>query len=64
MTNIEKALKDIGMSRRQLARLTGMSEVTVGRYVNGRRKPSAYVLWRISQVLKVPMEDLLGHDEE
>ena len=61
-TNIAQALSDIGMTQRELARLTGLSEVTVSRYVQGVRYPTAYSLWKISQVLKVPMEDLVKHE--
>lgn len=61
-TNIAQALSDIGMTQRELARQTGLSEVTVSRYVHGVRRPTAYSLWRISQVLKVPMEDLVEHE--
>ena len=61
-TNIAQALSDIGMTQKELARLTGLSEVTVSRYVQGVRHPTAYSLWKISQVLKVPMEDLVEHE--
>ena len=59
----------MGMSQKRLAEQTGLSEVTLSRYMKGIRQPTAYSLYRISLALKVPVESLMdgvedGNDEK
>lgn len=67
--NIKNALNDMGLTQKELAKNTGLSEVTLSRYMNGIRQPTAYSLYRIALALKVPVESLMdgiedGNDEK
>lgn len=57
--NIKNALNDMGLTQKELAKNTGLSEVTLSRYMNGIRQPTAYSLYRIALALKVPVESLM-----
>lgn len=56
---ITNALNRIGISQRQLAGAIGMTEVTISRYVKGKRIPSAEILGRIADVLGVTTDYLI-----
>lgn len=64
--NIKNALNDMGLTQKELAKNTGLSEVTLSRYMQGVRQPTAYSLYRISMFLGVPLESLMDgvEDEE
>ncbi len=57
--NIKHELVNKDMSQRELARAVGLTDTTMGRYINGQRQPSAYALLRIANVLGVTMEKLM-----
>ena len=46
------------MTNRELARLVGISEQQVGKYVNKRDDPSLYRLHQIADALGVHVKDL------
>ena len=56
---ITNALNRCGVSQRQLADATGMTEVTISRYVKGKRIPSAETLGRIADVIGVTTDYLI-----
>lgn len=56
---ITNALNRTGISQRQLADATGMTEVSISRYVKGKRIPSAEILGRIADVLGVTTDYLI-----
>ena len=56
---IINALNRSGVSQRQLADATGMTEVSISRYVKGKRMPSAEILGRIADVLGVTTDYLI-----
>jgi transcriptional regulator with XRE-family HTH domain len=56
---IINALNRTGISQRQLADATGMTEVSISRYVKGKRIPSAEILGRIADVLGVTTDYLI-----
>ena len=56
---IVNALNRCGVSQRQLADATGMTEVTISRYVKGKRIPSAEILGRIADALGVTTDYLI-----
>jgi len=57
--NIRKRLIDAEMTQHELAEKVGLTDVTVSRYLNGQRQPTAYALYRISKALRVSMEYLM-----
>lgn len=60
---LRKILEDKNMTQRELARLAGVTEVTVSRYLNGERKPRVEIVNKIADVLNVPTDYLLGRSE-
>ena len=59
MTRMEWERKQMILSRRQLADLTGLSVSCVYRYEKGLRAPSLKQAMQISKVLHIPVESLL-----
>ena len=57
------ALGDTGVSQRELARLTGITEVTLSRYVNGNRIPKATTLKKIADALGVGLDYFFTEEE-
>lgn len=62
--NIEKLLNERNMTNRELANRTGVTEVTIGRYVKGTREPNASALKSIAEVLGVSTDYLLGNSTD
>lgn len=63
--NIYSRMKQQDITQRELASRVGLTEVTMSRYINGLRQPTAYALYRISRALGCKMEDLMrGVDDE
>ena len=58
---IRKARKG-NMTQAELAKLIGVHEITVRRWELGERTPNIKDLQRISEVLNVPLEDLIVND--
>lgn len=56
---IRERLLDIGMDQRELARLAGMTEVSISRYISGKRIPNARSLLTLCAVLNVSADYLL-----
>lgn len=61
---IINAMNRTGISQRQLADATGMTEATISRYVKGKRIPSAEALGRIADVLGVTTDYLIAGKTE
>lgn len=59
---IAKVRKERGMTQDELARLTGISRVSISRYENGVNEPSMGNIRKISRVLKAPVDYLIGGD--
>ena len=57
---LEALLQEKSLSQRELSKLCGVSEVTVSRYVHGDRSPTSEILAKISDVLDVSSDYLLG----
>lgn len=63
--NIKALLEERGMSQRELAEMIGVTNVTMSRWINGQRQPTAYALLRISRVFGKSVEELMeGVDSE
>ena len=55
-----------GVSQKQLALNTGLTEAAISRYISGQREPKAVAIINIVRALDVRADDLLGikHDEQ
>lgn len=53
-------LEKRNMSQRELAKLIGITEVTMSRYINGERIPNITILTMICKVLNISADWLLG----
>lgn len=52
-----------GMTQRGLAEKVGVSEPWMSSVVNGRRKPSLYLVMRISEELGISQEEVMENEE-
>lgn len=50
-----------GMSQKQLAEASGLTEAAISRYIAGTRKPKSISLSAIAKALDVTMDELLGN---
>ena len=53
-----KKMREVGVERWRLSQLTGISEVSISRYMNGKATPSAFNLERIAIALKCSSSEL------
>lgn len=60
--NIEKRMKEIGMSRKTLAEKIGVSQNSVSGYIRGIQSPRFDSLYNISVALGVSIIELVGGD--
>jgi transcriptional regulator with XRE-family HTH domain len=51
--------RELGLRSADVAQLTGTTEATVSRWVNGRSRPALRNLRRLSDVLKVPYDSII-----
>jgi putative transcriptional regulator len=59
MNRIKEVLKDKGISQTWLAKQMGKSYNTVNEYSRNVRQPSLEDLYKIAEILKVEVKDLL-----
>lgn len=57
---ITKARRYLGMNQKELCEKVQINEATLSRYENGIREPKACVLSKLSEVLEVSTDYLLG----
>ena len=57
---IAKRLNEVGMSQRELADLTGITEVSMSRYIRGERIPNGTIVAKIATALHTTSDELLG----
>lgn len=57
---ILKLLNDKNLTQKELAKIVGTTEVSIGRYINDKREPSATMLASIASALNVSTDFLLG----
>ena len=57
---IKMLLNERNMSRKELAERTGVTEVAIGRYINGEREPRAVTVSAMAVALGVSLDDLIG----
>lgn len=61
--NIQRALHDKGISQREFAKMVGITEVSLSRYINSTRIPKATTLVRMADALGVTAEQLLAEED-
>ena len=59
--NLASILEEERMSQRELARLTGLNESTISRYINKLQMPTARAIINISFALEWQFEDMLNY---
>lgn len=59
MNRIKEVLESKGIMQKWLAEQLGKSYNMVNSYVQNRRQPSIYVLYKIAEILDVDVKDLL-----
>ena len=50
-------MRNRGINRLQLSEMTGISKMTIGRYINGTRIPSGYLMRKFARALNCSMDD-------
>lgn len=61
---LQKILEEKDMTQRELAKLVGVTEVTISRYLNGERKPRIEIINKIADVLNTPTDYLFGRIDD
>lgn len=61
---IAELLRERDMTQRELAKRTGVTEVSMSRYINGERIPKAMYLSNIAKVLGTTQDYLLGNESK
>ena len=59
--NLASILEEERMSQRELARLTGLNESTISRYINKLQMPTVRAIINISFALDWQYEDMLNY---
>lgn len=60
---IKELLEEKSMTQRELADKVEVSEVAMSSYLSGRIIPKGPIIVKISQVLEVELEDLMGREK-
>lgn len=55
--------QNVGMTRKELAKKLGITEISVGNYERGLREPSIEKLIVLSKLFDVTIEELVGYDD-
>lgn len=56
--NLYRKLRNFGMTQDVLSELTGISQVTISKYLNGRATPSMYNVRKIARALRCTISEL------
>lgn len=59
-SRIQRLLNEQGISRREFAAMTGLTEAAISRYCTGSREPKSVTLAVIANALGVSVDELLG----
>ncbi len=57
---IQRMLDEQGISRKEFAAMTGLTEAAISRYCTGAREPKSVTLATIANALGVSVDELLG----
>ena len=61
--NLASILEEEGISQRELARLTGLNESTISKYINKLQMPTVRAIINISYALDWSFEDMLNYGD-
>lgn len=61
---LKQQMRFVGLTQKQVAAETGITEATLSRYLNGNRIPNALILARLAAVLGVSVDWLLGREPD
>ena len=61
--NLRDILKEYGMTQRQLAEETGLTEATISSYINKRKIPSMKAIVNIANALDISTDELINLDD-
>lgn len=61
-TCIKSRRKNIGLTQKQLAKLVGVTDVTISRWESGQREPIASDFLRLCEVLGMEFEWFIGKE--
>ena len=61
---IKMLMEEKNMSQKELARLAGITEASMSKYISGTRTPRIDVIANISRALGVTADDLIGNTIE
>lgn len=64
MQSIIEARKALGLTQEQLAKMVGVTQGTIAQWENGMTHPAFDKLHRLSRVLGITVDDLIGKEEE
>ena len=62
--NLKNAIDQGGISQRKLARMTGLTEAAITRYIKGEREPRISQAVKIARVLGVTLDELFADHKE
>lgn len=62
--NIKKHRKALGMTQKELAELVGLKQYMIAKYESGERTPIVARIEKISDILKISTDELLGIKEK
>lgn len=60
---LQTLLEEKNMNQKELAKQSGVTEVTISRYVNGSRKPRIEIVNKLAEVLNTTTDYLLGNSD-
>lgn len=63
-TKLKEILESKGISRNDLMEMTGLSDIVINGYIDGKREPSVSSLLKISKAINVSLDDILGNSIE
>lgn len=61
--NLKDMMKDVGMSQRELANITGLSDATVSNYIHKRQLPGVKAIVNIAYAFDCDIGDLVDFGE-
>lgn len=59
-TRLSALIKDMGITQKELAKMTGVTEAAISRYINGSRLPNMTALLLLKKGLGCTWEQLVG----
>lgn len=57
--NLTRKLRNFGMTQDELSYITGISQVTISKYINCKATPSTYNVRKIAKALKCSVSELM-----